>query len=409
MNTRLVSTLLLCTILLVTNRWLSFQEGLDIAKAADTISYMAIAKAAPALPSEMFAQNHTMRLVPSWIVGTVAHGIGISEERMFLLLTVLVCAAIVAVVHRLLQHIGLHDAQYTLCMALVVLNPYTFRYYLAVPAMVADMVFVLGLASVLLGLLRVQPVVVLAGGIVAAIGRQNALVFLPAVLLWLWVGNGWKERSTVQRGLWSMAYLAAVMVPYSMISSIVAPFSQKTSMEAKALTGIFLWLGSDAPHKATMLAEYMVRMNICLVFPVFITFALFLAKRGAFTTFTAFVQNLPREMWLALLVFAALYGFALLGGPEEYMTGVTRYVSHAFLALIIVFAVILRQVGAVQHIRTTVAVVVGLCVVAGSLHHLTTIIGSNSDKASVFAVLHAAMALFAAITLYGSERRAQQP
>jgi hypothetical protein len=405
MNTRLVRTLLLSAILLATNRWLSFQEGIDIAKAADTLSYMAIAKAAPALPSEMFAQNHTMRFVPSWIVGTLAHSTGASEEWMFLLLTVLVCAAIVAVVHRLLQQLALDDTQYTVCMALVVLSPYTFRYYLAVPAMVADMVFVLGFALVLLGLLRTEPMTVLMGGIVAVMGRQNALVFLPAVLLWLWLGNGWKERSAAQRGLWSAAYMAAVLVPYSAISSVVAPFSQKTSMEAKALTGIFLWLGSEAPNKAKVFAEYMFRMNICLLFPVLMMLALIVANRRAFA---AFVQNLPREVWLALLVFAALYGFALLGGPEEYMTGVTRYVSHAFLALMIVFAVILRQLGAARHICTPVAVVLGICVVVGSLHHLTTIIGSNSDKASVFALLHSAMAVCAAATLYGSERKAQK-
>jgi hypothetical protein len=409
-------TLLCCLFLLVTNRWLSYEEGITVLVADDTKSYMTIAQAAPALPSAeinpKLASNHTMRLVPAWLVGASAHALSQPEERMFLVLTLLVCAAIVWTFHRILTVLTLSDAQYTLCMALFVVNPYTFRYYLAVPAMVGDMVFVLGLALVLLGLLQTRLLVLLLGGLVAVLGRQNAIVFLPAVLVWLWLGEGWREQKPTSRIIACVLLAATIVIPYIVLGKITAPFSER-GLENEALTGVFLWAKSSVPAaaKARQFAEYLLRLNICLLMPLCILAGGLVGKRLTVDGSSprrqpalSALSALPRTVWLALLVLAALYGFAFLGGPDLFMSGVTRYVSHALVAALVAFAVVLREAKLFAKPLlplSPASVALALLLLAASFHHMTTWIAAPSAVARYFALVAVLLALAAGgITLW---------
>jgi hypothetical protein len=409
MNVRLTLTLLCCAFVLLTNRWLSYEEGISVMIADDTKSYMTLAQAAPTLPSATItpklASNHTMRLVPAWLVGASAHLLGTSEERMFLVLTLLVCAVIVWTFHHILTQLALTDAQYALCMALFVVNPYTFRYYLAVPAMVGDIVFVLGLAVTLLGLLQTRLFIVLLGGFVAVLGRQNAIVFLPAVLVWLWFGDGWREQKPTSRVITCILLVAVIVVPYIILEKMTAPFSER-GLENEALTGIFLWLKSPDSGKAKQFIEYMLRMNICLAMPLCIAFGGWLAKRFV-NKKLGFLSELPRNFWLALLIATALYGFAFLGGPALFMSGVTRYVSHTLLAVLVAFALFLRSVGLctlpfvpLSMPRAMLAAVI----FAASFHHMTTWIAAPSAVAKYFAAVSILLSLVAGMVMFWKVR-----
>jgi hypothetical protein len=404
MNTsRLLTTLFFCALLLLTNRWLTYQEGIDVLKAADTRSYMAIALAAPALPtaptieSDRLPTNHTARFIVPYLVGTVAHFTGIAHERMFLIATVLFCGIVIFCVHSLLGHISVSDTQYGLLMLLLIANPYMFRYYLAVPAMVNDIVFVAGLAVVLLGLVRVQFWIVVAGMLLAIAGRQNALVILPAVGAWILWGERWQEIPVATRIVRFGLVVAGVVGVYVVIGAIIAPFSVR-GMESDALFGFVRWLGAPSNGKGNVFAEYLLRTIICLLFPLTILCAAAVKER--FTK--RFFADLPREFWLAMLFVAALYGFAFLGGPDLFMSGVTRYVSHALPAMILALAIVMKQ----REIFTTandnplMVLCLSAIIAAASFHHITTFAGSSSDKASYFAVMYSVLAIFAGICTF---------
>jgi hypothetical protein len=425
MNTsRLITTLILCALLLLTNRWLTYQEGIDVLKAADTQSYMTIAKAAPGLPTPLANEadrlptNHTARFVVPYLAGTITHFTGISHERMFLVCTLFFCALVVVVVHHILRHTGVNNAQYSVLMLLLIGNPYMFRYYVAVPAMVNDMVFVAGLSIMLLGLLRVRFWFVVGGALVAIIGRQNALVVLPAVGAWMMLGEGWKDSAIVARLTRFVFVVVGVVAVYVALGMIIAPFSVR-GMESDALTGLVRWIvaptsvvngatngiGIDSSGKVKIFAEYLLRTLICLLFPLMIMFAVALDRRLRGTPLTRFAAWLPREFWLAMLFVAALYGFAFLGGPELFMSGVTRYVSHALPAMILALAVVLKRYGVFAQQNgesdSSMIVCLGAVIASASFHHITTFGGTSSDKALYFAVMYCCLAIFAGVcTLY---------
>lgn len=398
MNTRILTTLTFCAILLLTNRWLSYQEGIDILKAADTNSYMTIAAAAPALPllapSALLPTNHTARFVVPYLVGTFAHLTGVSHERLFLLATLFFCGLVVWSVHRLLLEIGCSDSQYALAMALLIFNPYMFRYYLAVPAMVNDVVFVAGLALTLLGLVRGGLGIVLIGCLVAIAGRQNALVFLPALGFWMVMGEKWRIGGWIPSLMRFGIVATSVVAVYLAIGRVIAPFSVR-GMEGDALTGFVRWLLVPSVGKTNILAEYVLRTLICLLFPIMILLSAALVKRFRGVKITAFFVWMPREFWLSMLFVAALYGFAFLGGPELFMSGVTRYVSHALPAMVLAFAIAMKRYNLFLDAEPSLMLALGALCAMGSFHHMTTFGGTTSDKAMYFAVMYCILAIFA--------------
>lgn len=412
MLNRVIVTLLLCVMTLVTNRWLSYQDGIDILKAADTQSYMTIAKAAPALPQlppeKLLPTNHSARLLAPYLVGAAARYMGASVETMFLLCTLACCVVVVWSFHRALTHYEVSDTHYILVMATLICNPYMFRYYLAVPAMVNDIVFVAGLSLTLLALVKGSFSGVLIGALVALFGRQNALVFLPAAAVWIVFGTAWMARPLVQR-LMSGAILIGVMVgTYVGISFIIAPFSVR-GMESDALTGLAKWFVAGGSGKFIQFVEYCFRSTICLFFPLAMFLgAAFGAERGrtgsaassAIAFFRSIFRSMPREFWLALLFVAALFGFAFLGGPELFMSGVTRYVSHALPAAALALALALGRFGVLKSVSSPAMLAFGALLFAGSFHHMTTFAGTTSDKAMYFAVIYTILAIFVGIITF---------
>lgn len=398
---RLFVSCILCIIVLLTNRWLTFEEGMSILVADDTKSYMIMAQAAPGLPNNgiMLASNHTKRIVPSWIAGCLRYLLPMSDFQAFLFLTIVTCALIVFVVHTLLSDLQLSDAQYSLCMAMFILNPYTFRYYLAVPAMVSDLVFVLGLSLIVLFIFRQKTWILVIGCIIAVCGRQNALIIVPALVIWFIFSSKWHHRAKLHFVQQGGLVVVSIFVPYLLLYFLTNPFSER-GLENESLTGLWNWIISSSPRKIMVFAEFIFRALIAIIFIVFLLLGATLAKK----TRLRIIRQLPREFLLMGAMFFSLFGFALLGGPELFMTGITRYVSHTIILIIVCSALLFRELNIVENLTERNALlyfILGLLLSISSFHHLTSFAGGNSSKnAAYFSVIVVLSAILSAITMY---------
>ena len=105
---------------------------------------------------------------------------------------------LVLVLHLLLVRMGLSLFAYSLCMALVLLNPYALRPYAIAPGMLTDLVFVLGLALSLLGLRTWRTGLVALGAATSILGRQTELLVLPALAVVIMLGTSRSLRTYEQ-------------------------------------------------------------------------------------------------------------------------------------------------------------------------------------------------------------------
>ncbi|MCS6808244.1 MAG: hypothetical protein RML40_03490 [Bacteroidota bacterium] len=411
-HNRSLTTLIFCATLLLTNRWLTYSEGIDILKASDTRSYMTIAQAAPHFPAlapdALLPTNHAVRFVVPYLVGVCSHAIGIPCEQGFLAATLCFFSLIVWTTHRILQHLQLTDSQYMLAMALLIFNPYMFRYYLAVPAMVNDLVFVAGLGYILLGLVQGSQQggfsTVVVGSLIAVLGRQNMLVILPALAVWLIRGTQWQSDTLTKPLLRSTLLIASVIALYVVLERSIVSFSVR-GMESGALTGFIRWIIEPSEHnKVLVLAEYSLRLIICPLMLIAFLIAITLHLRLQGLPLQIIASQTPKEFWFSLLIAASLFGFAFLGGPSLFMTGVTRYVSHALPAVLVGFSIALRHYHLFTHASPSSLFGLGTLIALGSFHHMTTFSGTNSDKASYFAFIYCILAIFAGVFAFRALR-----
>jgi hypothetical protein len=172
---RLAGTLLLLGTLLLTT------GQLDLAPAGDAPRYREIAAAAPGAPEQM-GSAYTGRVVPHYAIGLAASATGVSLDTAYVVALLLVVIALVLVVHRLLR--PLPPAAHLLAAGLVLLHPIQLRSYLAQPATLQDLVFVLGLAMALVAIAEDAPGWAVAGAAVALCGRQSALLVGPVLAIW---------------------------------------------------------------------------------------------------------------------------------------------------------------------------------------------------------------------------------
>jgi hypothetical protein len=164
-----------------TTHWYGWQRTIDLLFGSDMQEYERVARAAPGLPSEPLPSQHAARFVPHYLVGLVSDALGVGDRPVYYVAAFLLLLAILVVVDRTIAPLRLTLPAYALCMGALVANPYLFRFLAICPARLADSVFVLGGALALLGLLRVSTPLLVAGLVVATLGRSEAV--LPLALL----------------------------------------------------------------------------------------------------------------------------------------------------------------------------------------------------------------------------------
>ncbi len=96
----------------------------------------------------------------------------------------LIGVAILLIFNSTLQSLAVPELPADLVLAVIALNSWTFRYFLAFPEIVNDAAFMLGVAILLNGLVKRRGTQVLAGQLIASLSRQTGLLLVPLVVLW---------------------------------------------------------------------------------------------------------------------------------------------------------------------------------------------------------------------------------
>jgi len=341
-----------------TNRWLSFEEGIRLENATDTKSYMAIAATAPSLPpaDAQLLSHHAQRFVSPYIVGTVAFYSHLSAQQVFRVAVIAMIALIIWVAYRILCHLRVPEQYGTLCMSLLILNPYMFRLYLAIPALLDDLVFVLGLSLLVYGLLQGRLGTAVIAALVASLGKQTSLFVLPVVAIWILFGPPWSRLSLARRTS-SFLLIAVVCVTCYLVTGAVAREFSSAKSEGVyfMLTGLPRWALSE--FNAGFLANFVFLGIFPFLFPLSIGCAVFLRTR----------PPLPKEFYLLIAMVLACCLQPFLAGPSFMGHGILRLNLLAYVPLLAALGLLLREARLPAH-SESLMLVCGILIAVGSLH-----------------------------------------
>jgi hypothetical protein len=380
---RIAIALITLSFLHVSTYSLSFTAAIDWVQATDACSYLAIARAAPALPVDLLPYHFAQRWVPHYLVGLVAGLPGLGIERAYVLAAFLLCLAIFCLSLDLLLRAFRDRYIAVLIFLLLALSPFAFRLFVFVPELLADLVFVLGLAMALRGLTLGRLAWVVAGMAVETVGKQMSLLLLPGVLLFTWCRFG-APGGRMRAWRSCLAVLAGTIAVYVLLLKTSAHFALPNSITGTVLFALFPWLHSDQ-FSSIQLAEHLLRILMPLI--PFIGIVL-LAQRRFVQTNGAGTQGLMRQLFsleklALLLMLLGPMAYAFLPGPKVQMGNQSRYIALAFLPTALLVARLLPDIR-LQLDRRDCLMLAAL-LAAYSYHHRYTLLQATP---SLFLAVH---------------------
>ena len=385
------------TLVVITNLWPDYHYAHDVWKQSDTASYRAIALAAPGIPAETVAYHHAQRFWLPWLLGIIAKSSGISLDIVFRLAACGLWVGVSLVFLQILRTIRLSLQWQAIFLVALLSNPYCGRYFLAVPFMVTDLLFILGFSIIICGVVRDAPKLAAIGMIVAAFGRQTALPIMVAI--WLW--QSWRSLRD-KHCIWDIAVVVEASFVVIGLYMLGSGFAQKTGTQSyniEHIKGLFCWFGSDAHNKKYVLAEFFLRGIVSAASGIMLLVVLIKSGRRPF----------PTEFWFIGLCVLAAWAQPLLGGPEITGQNIGRLWAGGTVGILAMGALLVRK----GKNKLPHWVVTSICslLVCGSFHHLLSWPGAILLQTPE---LYAVMALLVALTAgggvwYGMEREGNVP
>ncbi len=346
---------------LAVQRWPSWQEGIRVQYSADVASYEKIARAAPSLPDEHLLRPFAERFPAHWVTGAVADATGLALHPLYRAAELVCLALVLFAVHGVLTRLELGTREYALAIGAVAASAYPLHYLLAAPGMLQDAVFVVGLSLMLLGFARGRFVPVLAGLVVATLGRQTAIPVALAAAVWVAAAPAWRHARWRYAAATALVPLAVYSVLYLVAEGFADP--QRESFHDRTVLGF----------GAHGLVSHLGRTALGVLVPSALVLGAWLRTRA----------HVPRG---PLLVAAAIVAQPVLLGVASFHTE-PRLAALAVPALAVAAGALLRD-ARLGPAETLVAVV---AIAAGGLHHRYTHAGVH--RGAEWAALEALAAI----------------
>jgi hypothetical protein len=391
----------------LTNYWAHWQQAIAHVGAVDVLTYEQVAEAAPSFPSHRIGSAYSERFAIHYATGLASYVSGVGLHAAYRVVSTLFLVLTLLALHALVSKRRLSTFAYGLILAIFILNPYALRSYVITPGDF-QVVFVLGLAVLMLGLTSRRLPLVLLGLSVAALGRQTTLLVGPAAVIWVLGGAGWRTRSLAHR-IWSAASMLGLTFGiYLMTIAVTASFTHRFQPEFPHDT--ILHLIGSLPTGASKLAGHALRVTVPLVMPV----SALLAGLFVRDKWRGRLPSLPLEFWASLLIAAAIVVQPLLISPDfpGLAHNEQRLSVLGLVPLVVALTFLLEHLERVRQPDVSwprTALLFGVLGIA-SFHHQFTVVGPNS--LGQFAVLQLATAVLVALLLgshYRTGRLAQKP
>ena len=353
--------LLLAMLLLalgLTNRWLSVEQAVQLEQATDIRSYLQIAALAPALPpaDAHLISHHAQRFLLPYVVGTVAFYAHLSPQLVFRGAVLVLIVVILRLAWRIFQHLQLPVPDGLLCLSLFILHPYALRYYLAIPAMANDLLFVVGLLLLIHSLFRGRLGLALAAVVIGTIAKQTMLLLLPVAAWWILFHRPWNSLPLSRRLVALSLIILPALACYEVTAWVARGFAAESLGAIPLLTGLLRWCRSD--FNAPFLANFLFRGLLPFLFPLSIMCAVLLKRRPA----------LPPEFYFLIAVALSCCVQPLLSGPVVCGHAILRLNALACLPVLAALGLLLRE-AKLPPLSSPALLLCGSFIALGSLHH----------------------------------------
>ena len=366
-NNKYFYLFMFCVFILLTNIYFPFDLAVTICGQADMQSYYDIAHSAPFVPEHTIAYHHAQRAYLPFLLGSIANLFSLNPDFLVMAMNSLLLVGMILVFMKTIEIIGVDENLKILLLALICLNPYISRYFSLFYYMVNDTLFMFGFVLVVYAMVANSVRYLLIGVLLAALGRQTALLLLPAASIYLFMYHNGHSKI---KALLAVAFIVFSVVAIYMIGGYFAGLTGAKNQNASSVTSFFLWLSDFKLSKLKILAEFYIRglvgqITIVVLFVVYY----FVVRPKYFDKLFLLIVFLSVSVWIQ----------PLLAGPDNAGNNIVRLCIYSFPGLVVAFALLSTKNYSIKLNIKTLTVVV-LLLALTSIHHRWSWIGSLAIK-----------------------------
>ena len=311
---------LICFLFLaVTNTYFNYDESL-IFGALDGKDYFLISKNFPNFPNNDELSFHkAWRFIIPYLIGGISQLINTEIFFTYRIFVFIFSIFSILIFVSILEHYKIKGANLFFLILLLVFNPYMFRFFLAAPTMLNDLIFINSSLLILYGLIKKNKFIIFFAFILSVITRQNSIFFLIGFILLKLI---FKKKSFFN--FKDIIILLLIFLFLSFINTEIASnftvYNESFSLNTRFAIFYFNYSSSE-------LIKFII-FSFLVLFPPFLFF--YINKK--LINLNVF-QN--ENFTFITLSSVMIIGIAFLGGPEITGKNINRLINLAYPLIII--------------------------------------------------------------------------
>ncbi len=319
----LVSCIILIFVFLflfITTSNFTIDQTIQKAGAVDGYQYFLISINAPFIAQDIQYIKGERFILP-YIIGLISKSSGLDLFLTYKIFSFIAFLYLTFLFTRILRNINLNTSTIIISVSLIVFNPYLFRYFLSIPTMIGDLIFMISSILILEGLLKKEKPKIFYGFIVSLISRQNGIIFFISFLISKLIFRN-KSIFTIIDIIYFLIISILIYSINTFYAVNAAPLAQKGSDFYKTiLSGTF---GFNYTLKEFI---FFIIYPLLSFGPILI---LLLSKKINVT------KNINIELIIILILsFLGIVGVAFLAGPTVAGRNFIRLSNFIFPSLVI--------------------------------------------------------------------------
>jgi hypothetical protein len=144
---------------------------------SDGYDYYLIAKSAPNIAENIqFIKNE--RFFFPYIVGLIGNTFEIDIFSLFRIFSIFLCIIFIFLNFKILYKLNCNNKFILIALLLIICNPYLIRYFISIPTLITDLIFLNATLLILFGFIDGRKNIFFLGIIIGIMSRQNILAFI---------------------------------------------------------------------------------------------------------------------------------------------------------------------------------------------------------------------------------------
>lgn len=312
--------------LFFSNQHYSYDEIIAI-NQTDSHSYMAIAISAPDYSSEILPYHKAQRFFVPYLVGILSKLLNVNILYIFKILNIITMLSIIFLHCRIIEKFKLNSSSSIIFISALILNPYLFRYSIAVPTMINDLVFVLSIYLFLYAIVinkntSIYPV------FLSLISRQNGMFIFLANIIY----NFFNLRFKYFKSL-NFFYTIIIFIFIFILANSYAENVSTSNFNFKHAYGIFEWILSSWDFLTFL---KWITLPFYSYLPLLVIFIFFFKIKE-------YDKSYLKNYLIFFFLFFSIIGMSILPGPIITGRNIIRLTTLAYPILIIFLAYFAAQ------------------------------------------------------------------